>query len=168
MNMIFSAGYPRFVYGTTVVDLVNSTSRLSFEDDITEIKAVTGELITFYEGTRALIKTIINNIGSESPSIINLIQIMNQARRSNAPLTIYPHYTNAASRSYLCLLPPNFNPEWLAEVPVGQKIELNWKSKLYLDGVPPYDETSTATVFWFIHTGAHLTTHTGENLEFFV
>ncbi len=168
MNMIFSAGYPRFVYGSTTIDLINSTSRISFEDELTEIKAITGELITFYQGTRALIKTTIHNIGSESPYILQLIQIMNQARRSNSPLTIYPHYTNAASRSYLCLVPPDFNPEWLAEVPAGQKIELNWKSKYYLDGVPPYDETSTATVLWLIHNGDCLVTHTGDKLEFFV
>ncbi len=166
MSTIFGEGGLRVEYGAGVVDLPYSYGELSWVDELVEIKAINGVVARFYDGSRAKIKVTLNNVLEDSAVVLQLMHLLNSARLSQEPVTVYPRYNGAASRGYLCHVPVEFAPERLGLVASGQKVNLNFEGMMRYYGLPVYDESSQASVFWTTHTGDLILTETGVKLEF--
>ncbi|HRY84251.1 MAG TPA: hypothetical protein P5533_06415 [Candidatus Cloacimonadota bacterium] len=164
--MIFGEGYLRVSYEGVNVDLIYSYGDLGWKDEYVEVQVLNGDLVRFYDGSRAKIKAVINNFLGEGTAILQLMNMLNSARQANAGVMVYPRWQNAGSRGYLCHVPADFNPERLGLVAAGQKISLAFESISRVAGVPGYDENSLMQVPWTTHTGAQLTDHLGNGLEF--
>ncbi|MDP3114674.1 MAG: hypothetical protein Q8M98_07835 [Candidatus Cloacimonadaceae bacterium] len=166
MDMIFGQGNARFERGGVIVNLGYSYGRLSFADSVHDVETLKGTLLRFYKGSRAKIKTVLNNSLNESGGILTLMQILNAARQDHNGIMVYPNYQGISSPGYLCNVPVEFDPEWLSLVGGGQKIELNWESVERLDNVPAYSSSSTVMFLWTIHNGQTMTEHNLIPLEF--
>lgn len=166
MDMIFGQGTVRFEREGVTIDLELSSGSLGWEDENTDLRTVAGELLRFYEGSRAKIKTLLKNMLSETDKLLQLMTMFNAARADNQGVVVYPQYNGAASRGYRCHLMSEFSPHALSAVGGGQTIELSWESVRLYEGVPAYTATSEAIVSWLTHTGAQMNDHTGTVLEF--
>ena len=166
MSMIFGEGYLRVAYDGDAIDLVYSYGDLSWEDEMEEIRVLSGELVRFYDGSRAKIKCVINNVFGECAAILELMDMLNRARRLGAGVMVYPRYNGYGSRGYLCHVPTEFNPERLGQVATGQKINVAFTSIQRYDKWAVYDETTMQIFPWMDHLGNAMKDHLGNALEF--
>lgn len=168
MSELFGKGHVAFEYDGALIEFFHGSAELRWKEEMEELTAQTGEKLRFHDGVRPVIQLELLNILEDMDSgvFLELLRMMNQARRANAPLMVYPRYQGVGSMWYLCHIPPEFDAEALAKVACGQMVKFALEGAFTLDGYPVYTSDVQALQPWTTHTGDTITDHAGEEIEF--
>lgn len=127
MNTLFGFGGFKISCGSMTANFEQNTGHLMFRKVSQNWITRDGNEHQRFLGWIPEISVIINNLtDSQSTSLSELVDILNQHTLTNTPLTIAPRYdyTNDYGLSFDCNIASDFNPEDIAACEAGQSIPL--------------------------------------------
>lgn len=136
---IYSYGQPRFELGEKSVQFSdkNAPGKIWFEPEYDEFQTLGGDIIRNIKGWRARTTVRLYNLFTlDHEKHTDLIDMMNMSASAKIPLRIYPRFATGKVLGFDMLPEGKFGYEDIANLDVGQYIELEFKSQKRLSEVP--------------------------------
>jgi len=136
MITLWGWGGVKFEYNDTI-EFAHGEGRITFQQDQNTYKSKSGNMIKRLNGYRALINVKIwNDTDTDAAGLKSLFSILNDAG-SNA-ITIYPRFdsVSGSTLSYEVYCNSDISMIDIAQVPVGQYIELEFIGSELLSEIP--------------------------------
>jgi len=138
MDTIWGFGGARFELDTTV-DFTSAIGKLRFAQEATNRTAKAGNLKQIMRGWRPMLKIQLWNIlDGDAADIVAVFDMISTANGN--PITIYPRYdsTSSSDLNFDFVCTTDIEMIDLADIPVGQYIELEFTGSQRLNTIPTF------------------------------